>query len=195
MAIIVENSNRGMQRRRPRERPSAQCIARRFAPGHLPLPPFSPLLVTGPATPEYQAVFCQVAGPEVPQPRRICLIFTRLPDLRISSGAVHRNLSVEKNFQRHFVQNLIHEIRGKKVMLDFDLAKLYQVETRSLNQTVKRNIKRFPPDFMFQITADEWNANSSQSVMTSNRPKMAQNVRSSVPELRLREAAVPFIET
>ena len=89
------------------------------------------------------------------------------------------------------VQNLIHEIRGKKVMLDFDLAKLYQVETRSLNQAVKRNIKRFPPDFMFQITADEWNANSSQSVMTSNRPKMAQNVRSSVPELRLREAAVP----
>lgn len=71
------------------------------------------------------------------------------------------------------VQNLIHEIRGKKVMLDFDLAKLYQVETRSLNQAVKRNIKRFPPDFMFQITADEWNANSSQFVMTSNRPKSA----------------------
>ena len=47
------------------------------------------------------------------------------------------------------VQNLIHEFRGKKVMLDFDLARLYQVETRVLNQSVKRNIKRFPPDFMF----------------------------------------------
>ena len=71
------------------------------------------------------------------------------------------------------VQNLIHEFRGKKVMLDFDLARLYQVETRVLNQSVKRNIKRFPPDFMFQLTEDEWLTNSSQIVMTSNRPKTA----------------------
>ena len=71
------------------------------------------------------------------------------------------------------VQNLIYEIRGKKVMLDFDLAKMYQVETRSLNQAVKRNLKRFPPDFMFQLTAEEWMENSSQFVMTSNRPKSA----------------------
>ena len=55
-----------------------------------------------------------------------------------------------------FVQDLIHEIRGKRVMLDFDLAKLYHVETRSLNQAVKRNLKRFPPDFMFQLTVQEW---------------------------------------
>ena len=54
------------------------------------------------------------------------------------------------------VQDLIHEIRGKKVMLDFDLAKLYQVETKALNQSVKRNIKRFPPDFMFQLTIEEY---------------------------------------
>ena len=72
-----------------------------------------------------------------------------------------------------FVKNLIHEFRGKKVMLDFDLARLYQVETRVLNQAVKRNIKRFPPDFMFQLTEDEWLTNSSQIVMTSNRPKSA----------------------
>ena len=71
------------------------------------------------------------------------------------------------------VQNLIHEFRGKKVMLDFDLARLYQVETRVLNQSVKRNIKRFPSDFMFQLTEDEWLTNSSQIVMTSNRPKSA----------------------
>ena len=71
------------------------------------------------------------------------------------------------------VQNLIHEFRGKKVMLDFDLARLYQVETRVLNQSVKRNIKRFPPDFMFQLTEDEWITNSSQIVMTSNRPQSA----------------------
>ena len=71
------------------------------------------------------------------------------------------------------VQNLIHEFRGKKVMLDFDLARLYQVETRVLNQSVKRNLKRFPSDFMFQLTEEEWLTNSSQIVMTSNRPKSA----------------------
>ena len=54
------------------------------------------------------------------------------------------------------VQDLIHEIRGKKVMLDFDLARLYQVETKVLNQAVKRNIRRFPPDFMFQLSVEEY---------------------------------------
>ena len=47
------------------------------------------------------------------------------------------------------IQNRIYEIRGERVMLDFDLAALYEVETRVLNQAVKRNIKRFPKDFMF----------------------------------------------
>ena len=49
------------------------------------------------------------------------------------------------------IQNLIYEIRGCKVMLDSDLAKLYGVETRVLNQAVKRNIERFPSNFMFQL--------------------------------------------
>ena len=53
------------------------------------------------------------------------------------------------------VQDLIHEIRGKKVMLDFDLARLYQVETRTLKQAVRRNIARFPPDFMIELTLEE----------------------------------------
>ena len=53
------------------------------------------------------------------------------------------------------IQNRIHEIRGHRVMLDFDLAELYEVETRVLNQAVKRNIKRFPSDFMFQLTKEE----------------------------------------
>ena len=82
-----------------------------------------------------------------------------------------RNRLTSMSDELILVQNLIHEIRGKKVMLDFDLAKLYHVETRTLNQAVKRNIKRFPPDFMFQITKEEWDTNSSQNVMTSNRPK------------------------
>ena len=50
------------------------------------------------------------------------------------------------------IQTKIYEIRGQKVMLDFDLSELYEVETKNLNLTVKRNLKRFPPDFMFQLT-------------------------------------------
>ena len=65
------------------------------------------------------------------------------------------------------IRQKIYEIRGQRVMLDFDLAALYQVETRVLNQSVKRNIKRFPEDFMFQLSDIEWAAISSQFVMTS----------------------------
>ncbi len=54
------------------------------------------------------------------------------------------------------IQKLIYEIRGHKVMLDSDLARLYEVETRILNQAVKRNIERFPEDFMFQLTEEEF---------------------------------------
>jgi len=54
------------------------------------------------------------------------------------------------------IQNLIYEIRGKKVMLDFNLAALYEVETRILKRAVNRNIRRFPLDFMFELTKDEW---------------------------------------
>lgn len=82
------------------------------------------------------------------------------------------------------IQNRIYEIRGERVMLDFDLAALYEVETRVLNQAVKRNIKRFPKDFMFQLTKDEWNDMSSKIVMTGfqnvdnkkNKNKRSQNV-------------------
>ena len=56
------------------------------------------------------------------------------------------------------IQNRIYEIRGERVMLDFDLAQLYEVETKVLNQAVKRNIKRFPEDFLFQLTKEEFEA-------------------------------------
>lgn len=65
------------------------------------------------------------------------------------------------------IQSKIYEIRGQKVMLDFDLAGMYQVETRVLNQSVKRHIKRFPEDFMFQLTKEEWNILISQNVISS----------------------------
>ena len=73
------------------------------------------------------------------------------------------------------IQSKIYEIRGQRVMLDFDLAELYQAETRVLNQAVKRNISRFPDDFMFRLTETEWGLISSQFVMTSRakRPKSA----------------------
>lgn len=73
------------------------------------------------------------------------------------------------------IQNSIYEVRGQKVMFDFDLALLYEVETRALNQAVKRNIDLFPRDFMFQLTSKEWANMSSQIVMTysSKRPKVA----------------------
>jgi hypothetical protein len=62
------------------------------------------------------------------------------------------------------IQNKIYDIRGHKVMLDFDLAELYEVQTKALNQAVKRNIQRFPNDFMFRLTGEEWKAMRSQIV-------------------------------
>lgn len=65
------------------------------------------------------------------------------------------------------IQSKIYEIRGQKVMLDRDLAELYQVETRVVNQAVKRNLKRFPSDFMFQVTEEEFEILKSQFVISS----------------------------
>jgi hypothetical protein len=65
------------------------------------------------------------------------------------------------------IKNSIHEIRGKKVMLDMDLAKLYEVETRVLKQAVRRNIDRFPEDFMFELTEDEIQNLTSHFVISS----------------------------
>lgn len=62
----------------------------------------------------------------------------------------------------------IHEFRGQRVMLDRDLAELYQVETKVLNQAVKRNIKRFPDDFMFQLTNEELQKWKSQFVTSKS---------------------------
>jgi ORF6N domain len=73
------------------------------------------------------------------------------------------------------IQDRIFTIRGHRVMLDFHLAEMYEVETRVLNQAVSRNSARFPDDFMFQLTDKEWQNMSSQIVMTypKKRPKVA----------------------
>jgi len=66
---------------------------------------------------------------------------------------------------------MIYVIRGQKVMLDSDLAELYEVETRSLNQAVKRNLDRFPPDFMFQLSNQELISLRSQFVIFNETVK------------------------
>lgn len=65
------------------------------------------------------------------------------------------------------IRSKIYEIRGQKIMLDRDLAKMYGVDTRTLNQAVKRNLERFPSDFMFQLTQEEWSDLKSQFVTSS----------------------------
>ena len=75
------------------------------------------------------------------------------------------------------IQNMIYEIRGHKVMLDSDLAVLYEVEIKRLNESVKRNIKRFPPEFMFQLTDIEWvNLRSQIATFSRNTRKYKPHV-------------------
>jgi hypothetical protein len=74
------------------------------------------------------------------------------------------------------IQNRIYEIRGERVMLDRDLASLYEVETKRITEAVKRNIKRFPPDFMFQLTKEQWESLRFQAETpeeNSLRPQIA----------------------
>jgi len=71
------------------------------------------------------------------------------------------------NISEEIITSKIFIIRGQKVMLDGDLAKLYGVETRRLNEQVKRNLSRFPLDFMFQLTDNEWDILMSQIATSS----------------------------
>ena len=85
------------------------------------------------------------------------------------------------------VEPLIHEIRGERVMLDSDLARIYGVPTKVLNQAVKRNADRFPPDFVFRLTEEELETNiRSQSVTASQHVSdmRSQNVTASKRNVR-----------
>lgn len=80
------------------------------------------------------------------------------------------------------IENKIYMIRGYKVMIDADLAEIYRVETRVLNQAVKRNIRRFPTDFMFLLTKEEMESLISQSVISKrNDGKMSRGGRRKLP--------------
>jgi len=65
------------------------------------------------------------------------------------------------------IRNKIFEIRGERVMLDFDLALLYEIETKRLKEAVRRNLNRFPEDFMFELTKEEWEILRSQFATSS----------------------------
>lgn len=93
------------------------------------------------------------------------------------------------------IQNRIYEIRGERVMLDFDLAQLYEAGTKTLNQAVKRNGKRFPADFMFRLTPAEWQAIRSQSVTASENTIAlgSQNVTAS--QSRRNTSVTPYAFT
>ena len=73
-----------------------------------------------------------------------------------------------------YIQSCIYFVRGNQVLLDRDLAKLYQVETVQLNRQVKRNITRFPEDFMFQLTTEEFNALKCQNGISNRKGYSAQ---------------------
>lgn len=75
------------------------------------------------------------------------------------------------------IQSKIYEIRGLKVMLDRDLAVLYQIETKALKQAVKRNIARFPPDFMFELTNEEFQTLRSQIVTSKTETRGGSQYR------------------
>ena len=100
--------------------------------------------------------------------------------------------SMENNIQKEdllaLVKGKIYTIRGQKVMLDFDLAAMYGVETRVLNQSVKRNVERFPDDFMFQLTKGELDILKSQFVISKmteiqvDENLISQNATSNIHE-------------
>lgn len=93
-----------------------------------------------------------------------------MPGLYWSNSLVNHHPPVYfRTMQPHTIdiQNRIVEIRGQRVILDFDLANLYDVETKALNQAVKRNADRFPGDFMFRLSQEEWDTMRSQNVTAS----------------------------
>ncbi|MDR0232934.1 MAG: ORF6N domain-containing protein [Dysgonamonadaceae bacterium] len=80
-------------------------------------------------------------------------------------------LRFQNESKLQIVGNKIFEIRGQKIMLDFDLAELYEVETKRINEAVRRNIERFPQRFMFRLTQEEWNMMRSQFATAYNQRK------------------------
>jgi ORF6N domain len=92
------------------------------------------------------------------------------------------------------IQNRIYEIRGHRVMLDYDLAEIYEAETRVLNQAVKRNSDRFPDDFMFRLNKMEWEALREQIANTAGEETMSSQFVMTYPGKRP-ATALPYAFT
>jgi hypothetical protein len=105
------------------------------------------------------------------------------------------NINMERGMnltQESDIQNLVYAIRGRRVMLDSDLAKIYGVSTSRLNEQVKRNLLRFPADFMFQLTKEEWTDLMSQNAISNlGEDLMSQNAISN----RGGRRKLPFVFT
>ncbi len=93
------------------------------------------------------------------------------------------------------IKNMIYTIRGKQVMLDSDLAKLYGYEVRKLNQQVKRNIDRFPEDFMFQLTFDEVPARLKSQIVTLNESGNKRGLHVKKPPFAFTEQGIYMLST
>lgn len=97
----------------------------------------------------------------------------------------NKSIIASSFISQEVVERKIYLIRGRKVMIDQDLASLYQVATKVLNQAVKRNIKRFPPDFMFRLNqaekkevvthCDHLQRNSGDTILNSFQPRQLLN--------------------
>ena len=105
--------------------------------------------------------------------------------------------AIASNSNIELIKTRIYEVRGMRVMLDRDLSELYGVETRVLNQSVKRNIERFPDDFLFRLNKEEWTLLKSQIVISKeNNYSSATTISSqTVTEKRGGDRALPYVFT
>ena len=88
---------------------------------------------------------------------------------------MNNDITIIENTNIEAIKHRIYEVRGMRVMIDRDLAELYNVETRALNQAVKRNIDRFPDDFLFQLNKNEWTLLKSQIVISNDNANTTDN--------------------
>jgi hypothetical protein len=99
------------------------------------------------------------------------LQFVAEASYKINYFCFERNKLIYREMHLQVIQTKIYEVRGQKVMLDYDLAELYDVETKRLNEAVKRNTERFPERFMFRLTVIEWENMRSQFATASTQVK------------------------
>jgi hypothetical protein len=108
---------------------------------------------------------------------------------------MHLKLKTKTIIQLQKIETKIYEIRGQKVMLDFDLAELYEVGTKILNQAVKRNMKRFPIDFMFRLTINEWETMRSQIETASKKTETMRSQNVTTSQKKRNVSATPYAFT